>query len=464
MNNQENKYLVFCETNDFYLGDTIARILTTDRKNCNFFYQELPDINAITLNDTFVSIINPEAMLNHHFQNLVTRLTEEGKGKVILVENEIVEDVPDTWGEIRYINALGGLDKAIIETIEGVSQTPVGIVRNIRKEIEDIKKADHERIERERIEAIERERQAILEAQRAAEEERKIYLRKYSLNTFEELIIKVPNCSPNVTKGIKYLIGDGLPVDSHRAVAILEKEVKEHPEDMNALYHLGICYFQGYGNLSDEEYFDKMIEIFGKVKDYGYENAYILLSQILLHKTGVTTESEKVINEFSKINKVSSQYYAGLLDELNGNYQAALEKYYEAAEEGFAPAQNAVGYMYGEGWIVNQDINKAQQWFEMAANQGLIEADFNLGYIMFNFYEDDHTRAEGAKKMQRLLETGHEKAIQIYNIIKKKYNKQQQAEERKIRNQEIKDEIIKCTMAFGRTMFNGIGDIIRKRM
>ena len=461
MDIQDNKYIVFCDTNDFYIGDTIIRKLVQEGKQNRFYYRELPNCNEVATGDTFVGIINPEVMKNQEFLELITLITIDNKKKTILIENEIVEDVPDNWGEIRYIEAYKGLDNNILETILGVSKNPTGILRNIKKEIETQQKALEEKLERERLELIERENQAQLEAQKLEEENRKIFLRKYGPTTLEELIIREPNASANVIKGIKYLIGEDLPQDGIRAFSILLEEAKEHPDDINALYHLGICYDLGYGNLSKEDNLDKMIEIFSKTMKAGYENAYVLLSLALMTKTGEVSEAEKIIQDLSKINKAASLYYAGLIDELCGRYQDALEKYYGAAEEGYAPAQNALGYMYGEGWATEQNIIKASQWFELAAKQDFTQAIFNLGYTMYYFSDEDNVRSEGLQKMRIVAQSGDERAIQIVDAIDSQILNQQREEEKIRRKQELTNEILETTLNITKTMGLEFLDVIK---
>ena len=49
------------------------------------------------------------------------------------------------------------------------------------------------------------------------------------------------------------------------------------------------------------------------------------------------------------------------------------------ANQGIAEAQFNLGLIYDNGEGVRQDYSKAAQWYEKAANQGIAEAQFNLG-------------------------------------------------------------------------------------
>ena len=51
----------------------------------------------------------------------------------------------------------------------------------------------------------------------------------------------------------------------------------------------------------------------------------------------------------------------------------------KAAEQGNAKAQAILGFMYAEGRGVAKENAEAVKWFLMAAEQGDITAQFNLG-------------------------------------------------------------------------------------
>ncbi|MCL2349418.1 MAG: sel1 repeat family protein [Planctomycetaceae bacterium] len=63
----------------------------------------------------------------------------------------------------------------------------------------------------------------------------------------------------------------------------------------------------------------------------------------------------------------------------------AEEWFRKAANQGFAPAQTAIGHYYlsGKGLIV-RDYTEAEKWFRKAAEQGYAGAQFNLGVFYFN--------------------------------------------------------------------------------
>ena len=66
------------------------------------------------------------------------------------------------------------------------------------------------------------------------------------------------------------------------------------------------------------------------------------------------------------------------------NYTKAVECYRQAAEQGYAEAQYALGICYDNGNGVAQNYTEAVKWYLKAAEQGLVFAQHNLG----NCYAD----------------------------------------------------------------------------
>lgn len=55
----------------------------------------------------------------------------------------------------------------------------------------------------------------------------------------------------------------------------------------------------------------------------------------------------------------------------------------EAAEQGLAEAQHALGLRYARGDGLPQDMAQAAVWFRKAAGQGIAEARYNLGIMYY---------------------------------------------------------------------------------
>jgi HEAT repeats/Sel1 repeat len=63
------------------------------------------------------------------------------------------------------------------------------------------------------------------------------------------------------------------------------------------------------------------------------------------------------------------------------NPSLALKNTLEAAEKGYAPAENAVAFMYADGKGTEQDYVKAAQWWVKAAEAGHLQAAFQASMV-----------------------------------------------------------------------------------
>ena len=63
------------------------------------------------------------------------------------------------------------------------------------------------------------------------------------------------------------------------------------------------------------------------------------------------------------------------------DYKQAAEWFRIAAKQGDVKGQYNLGLFYNEGMGVPQDYNQAAEWFHKAAEQGLAQAQNNLGFL-----------------------------------------------------------------------------------
>ena len=95
----------------------------------------------------------------------------------------------------------------------------------------------------------------------------------------------------------------------------------------------------------------------------------------------------------SDMNDLGNRYYYG--DGVNQDYEKAFEWYEKAAKAGSSDAMTDLGYMYQTGVGINQDYKKAIEWYEKAAEAGEKVALYDLGYMYENGYgvEQDYKKA-----------------------------------------------------------------------
>ncbi len=81
---------------------------------------------------------------------------------------------------------------------------------------------------------------------------------------------------------------------------------------------------------------------------------------------------------------VAGPYEDGLDAYHSGDYATALRLWRLLAEQGYAPAQNKLGFMHNKGRGVPQDFATAVKWLRLAAEQGHARAQYNLGFSYEN--------------------------------------------------------------------------------
>ena len=106
----------------------------------------------------------------------------------------------------------------------------------------------------------------------------------------------------------------------------------------------------------------------------------------------------------------TTDFQAGMEAYKAGDYATALKEWKPLAEQGDAAAQNALGYMYNNGFGVTQDFKEAAKWYRLAAEQGHAQAQFNLGGLYFFGQGVTQDYKEAAKWFRLAGEQGDAKA------------------------------------------------------
>jgi len=96
------------------------------------------------------------------------------------------------------------------------------------------------------------------------------------------------------------------------------------------------------------------------------------------------------------------------------DYKKAMECFRGAAEQGHVNAQYNVGVMYERGKGITQDYKEALKWYHKAAEQGNVNAQYNTGIIYFNGKGVPQDYKEAFKWFHKAAEQGYANAQ--YNI------------------------------------------------
>jgi len=116
-------------------------------------------------------------------------------------------------------------------------------------------------------------------------------------------------------------------------------------------------------------------------------NLYRLARALL--KGGNAARSLEVANESAQlgyppaISYIGSAHIFGLAG-TSVDYAISRERLLEALDKGYLPAADNLGYLYSEGLGVTQDLEKASEFYELAADAGYAAAQYHIGRLYLN--------------------------------------------------------------------------------
>lgn len=110
----------------------------------------------------------------------------------------------------------------------------------------------------------------------------------------------------------------------------------------------------------------------------------ILILLFMLSLFGCKRTSPQIDDEvlaLAEEGDAEAQMKAGLAFDREEDYEEAVRWYRMAAEQGMSEAQNNLGVMYKDGQGVKQDFQEAAHWFLLAAQQDNTLAQLNIGWL-----------------------------------------------------------------------------------
>ena len=123
----------------------------------------------------------------------------------------------------------------------------------------------------------------------------------------------------------------------------------------------------------------------------------------------------KIITAFLLYLLVNNSYCATFEDGENaykkGNYSKAMSIWLPLAEQGDAKAQNYIGVIYANGNGISQNLELATKWYQLAAAQGNVNAQSNMGNLYA--YRLNTKKYEEAVKWWQLAADKGNKSSQI---------------------------------------------------
>lgn len=140
------------------------------------------------------------------------------------------------------------------------------------------------------------------------------------------------------------------------------------------------------------------------------DNAQACHNLALLYEAGQGVEQNAELAKLwcekaAKLGLATAWHHLGYML-LSDDPTSALHSWQQAAEQGLANAQYDLASQYMIGKIVAPNNDTAADWYEAAAFQGHINAQFNLGVL----YANVHQYANARYWWQQAADQGHEQA------------------------------------------------------
>lgn len=195
--------------------------------------------------------------------------------------------------------------------------------------------------------------------------------------------------------GCCYMLGEGVYEDYAEAENLFLKAVANG--DHNAYFSLGILYESIKNDANKAIYYykkhqDAYYKIFKKANSTTTER----LSNLGMEYNPASPSPSSGYNN-SMANRQKSadsqaeftdpvdQYNLGVDYYQKKDYDKAVYWFEKAAEQGIVEALYNLGVCYANGEGVSQDYTTAAYWYEKAAEQGYAKAQLNLGHLYFHY-------------------------------------------------------------------------------
>lgn len=134
-------------------------------------------------------------------------------------------------------------------------------------------------------------------------------------------------------------------------------------------------------------------------------------------KTPHQVNAEILIQEFGIAGIANQLYREGLKAFQNGNAELALNSWRSAAEQGHIEAQYNLGLVYSQGYGVEKDPSEAAVWWGKAAEHGDAAAQFNLGVMYADGIGVQQNIKVAARWWHKSADQGFKEAIQALKFL-----------------------------------------------
>ena len=228
------------------------------------------------------------------------------------------------------------------------------------------------------------------------------------------------------TLGLMYGKGHGVPKDNSKAIEWWQLAAEQG--NVKAQTNLGWMYEKGKGVSKDTQKAQKWYQL---ASDQGVSKAQEKLNLLLNKESDTSTTStkgdafdgarymERTPSEIREYLTDSDRFHAALDAFNKTEFGTAYQLFSKLADQGIAEAQVNLGMMFENGQGVSHDYNEAMRWYRLAADQGLTVAQYNLGLMYFDGKGVDKDLIESAKWLKLAADEGLTEAQDKLNVLLK---------------------------------------------
>ncbi len=164
-----------------------------------------------------------------------------------------------------------------------------------------------------------------------------------------------------------YMTGCGCGQNYKRAIDICRDAVNGGIQEAN--FFAALCFEHG---LSVEQDFEKAVQLYGFAEQAGYVPAFLKAGEIYDPYYGVGGDVNGAKEEYEQAAKMGSIEAKAELAKLalEEDKKAQFEILKDLAKQGSYVANEVIGTMYKDGNGLKQDINKALEYYQKAADNG----------------------------------------------------------------------------------------------
>ena len=110
-------------------------------------------------------------------------------------------------------------------------------------------------------------------------------------------------------------------------------------------------------------------------------------------------------------------FTAGLSALSREHAATAFRSWMKVAEKGDPEGQNNVAYLYERGMGVKQNFEKAEAWYELAADNGLPVAMYNLAMLTYKGHINNRDTRKSVDWLKKASVAGHTPSIYMLGVL-----------------------------------------------